>query len=95
MASASPTTKRALPPYLAIVPAPGKRFRKPKAVKPKPPSDPRLDALLRTHEHAEEVMQRLVQAVYEKDHLVVAALITRASVEVSYARTLARDLSGA
>lgn len=95
MASASPTTKRALPPYLAVVPAPGKRFRKPKAAKPKPPSDPRLDALPRTHEHAEEVMQRLVQAVYEKDHLVVAALITRASVEVSYARTLARDLSGA
>lgn len=95
MASASPTTKRALPPYLAIVPEPGKRFRKPKAVKPKPAPDPRLEALLRTHEHADEVMQRLVRAAYEKDHVVVAALITRMSVEVSYARTLVRDLSGA
>lgn len=53
MASAASTTKRALPPYLAIVPEPGKRFRKPKAVKPKPALDPRLEALLRTHEHAD------------------------------------------
>lgn len=95
MASASPTTKSALPPYLAIVPAPGKRFRKPKAVKPKPSPDPRLGALLRTHEHAEQIVQRLVRAIMEKDGVVILALAERASVEVGYAAALARDLSSA
>ena len=92
MASASDSTSaRKLPAYLSVVPAPGGRFRKPRAVKPKPAPDPRMADLLRVAEIAEQVVERLARAVREGDHLAAIALADRATIDVRYATAMARN----
>lgn len=92
MASASDSTSaRRIPPYLSVVPPVGKRFRKPKAVKPSPAPDPRFADIARNAEFVLEVIERLARAIREKDDLAALALADRASIEARYAAGLARS----
>lgn len=86
---------RPLPSYLAVVPPPGKRFRRPRKPKPVPPlarNGEDVAGMIRQAERVEAILKRLHQAIYQNDEIVAQALIDRAEIEARYAAALARRL---
>ena len=86
---------RPLPPYLAVVPPAGKRFRRPRkpvAVPPLARNGEDVALMIRQAERVQAIVRRLQIAILEDDGIAARALIDRADIEASYAAGVARAL---
>ena len=89
-----PASRRPLPSYLAVVPPPGKRFKRPKAPsQPFPITAEELAPLKTQADYADRVIASLVTAARGDDPITTFALARPASIEVTALACMARNLA--
>ena len=94
----NPASRRPLPSYLAVVPPPGKRFKRPKpAAKPLPITEDEAASLTRQSDYVEKIIDALMTAASSDNPITTLALARSVSLEVGMlickARRIARNVS--